>query len=133
MVERSAPLGTGRARPDQHKNEAVPASDVNLCGKLVDFWWITCGKLNFLVENSENVEKVGGKCGKLAQKVRKMWITCGKVVDNSPNLLVYVEKWWVFGGLDVERLIKKSVLPPFLKFIFKTHFMPTFFAGKSNF
>jgi hypothetical protein len=45
----------------------------------VDFWWITCGKLNFLVENSENVEKVGGKCGKLAQKDQKnvdnLWIT----------------------------------------------------------
>lgn len=51
------------------------------------FMWKTCGflvdKLYFLVENSENVEKVGGKCGKLAQKDQKMWITCGKVVDNS--------------------------------------------------
>ena len=89
----------GAARPTQ--NEAVPASDVNLCGKFVDFWWITCGKLNFLVENSENVEKVSGKCGKLAQKDQKMWITCGKVVDNSVSLLENVEKWWVFGGLDV--------------------------------
>lgn len=34
-----------------------------------------------------------------------MWIICGKVVDNSVNLLVFVDKWWVFGGLDVERLI----------------------------
>lgn len=67
----------------------------------MDFWWITCGKLNFLVENSENVEKVGGKCGKLAQKDQKMWITCGKIVDNSIKMQENVEKWWVFGGLDV--------------------------------